>query len=140
MAVIPETISYQLVQLARAHRAKAQALLGRLGLHPGQEMLLVHLWEEDGLTHSEIAGRCDITPATVSKVADKMESAGYIRRRPDAEDQRVSRLYLTPAGRDLRAEVDAVWKELEEVSIANLTLEERLLLRRLLAQMAANLS
>lgn len=139
MAAIPETISYLLVQVARAHRAKAQELLGRLGLHPGQEMLLFQLWGADGLTHSEIAAQCDITPATVSKMVDKMETAGYIQRRPDAADQRVSRLYLTPAGRDLRAAVDAAWKELEEASIAHLTLEERLLLRRLLAQMAANL-
>jgi len=38
-----------------------------------------------------------------------MEKAGFIERRDDPEDERISRVYLTDAGRDVRSEVEAVW-------------------------------
>jgi DNA-binding MarR family transcriptional regulator len=137
---IPETIGYLLVQIARAHRAKAQGLLARHGLYPGQEILLMHLGDCDGLMHSEIAQRLDITPATVSKIVDRMEVGGLVRREADPADQRISRVYLTAHGQKLNKPIEAVWAELESVSFANMTTEERILLRRLLMQVLKNLT
>jgi len=137
---IPETISYLLAQVCKAHRSKGQELLSDLGLHLGQEMLLLRLWPKDGLTQSELADDLCISPATITKTLDRMSKAGLVERRTDSEDQRVSRVYLTNAGHSLQEPVEGVWGELEAQCLANLTLEEQILFRRLLLQVYENLT
>jgi DNA-binding MarR family transcriptional regulator len=137
---ITETISYLLAQVCKVHRSKGQELLSNLDLHLGQEMLLIHLWPRDGLTQSELADDLCISPATITKTLDRMSKVGLVERRTDNEDQRVSRVYLTNEGRLLQEPVGGAWHELEAQSMANLTLEEQILLRRLLLQVYENLT
>jgi DNA-binding MarR family transcriptional regulator len=136
---INKSIGYLLVQICRAHRNKAQELLSRLNLYPGQEFLLINLWPEDGLTHSDVAESLCVQPATVTKMLDRLVKGGLVQRQQDTDDQRVSRVYLTEKGRDLLRPIEQVWDELEQISFANLTLEERVLLRRILLQVNENL-
>ena len=70
---------------------------------------------------------------------DRMEAAGLVERRQDIEDGRVSRIFLTHKGRNLNEPVREVWAELENISMANMTADERILLRRLLLQVYQNL-
>ncbi len=115
-------------------------MLEALGLYRGQPPVLHILHEEDGLTHSALAARLNVTPATVTKMLRRMEKAGWVIRRPDVADQRVSRAYLTDAGRAVRAEMDATLRRLDEEAFAGFTAEERLLFRRFLLQTRANLA
>jgi DNA-binding MarR family transcriptional regulator len=71
---------------------------------------------------------------------DRMEKAGWVTHRPDPEDSRISRVYLTEHGRRSQEAVSVVWKHIEQRLTAGLTVEERLLLRRLLLQVYANLT
>lgn len=135
----PETIGTLLVQICRAHRNKTQELLSRIDLYPGQEFLLLNLWPKDGLTHTEVAENLCVQPATVTRMLDRLVKSGLVQRRTDVDDQRVSRVYLTEKGQELLQPIEQVWLELEELSFANLTLEERLLLRRILIQVNGNL-
>jgi MarR family transcriptional regulator, organic hydroperoxide resistance regulator len=135
---ITETLSYLLVQIARAHRNRAQELLNGIELHVGQELLLLHLSLGDGTTQSELAGEICVQPATLTRSLDRLTRAGLVERRVDTEDQRISRVYLTEEGRALQAPIERIWRELEAWSFANFTLEERLLLRRLLLQVYTN--
>lgn len=137
--LISESIGALLVQICRAHRNKAHELLSRIDLYPGQEFLLINLRSHDGLTHTEIAENLCVQPATLSKMLDRLVKTGLVQRKMDPDDQRVSRVYLTEKGRDLLQPIEDVWDELEKVSFANLTLEERLLLRRILRQVYENL-
>ena len=137
--LMKESISYLLAQVGKMHRNKAAELLAVVGLYVGQEMFLLHLWQEDGLTQTEIADCLCVQPATLTRMLDRMEKAGLIERRQDREDARVSRVYLTQASRDLQEPVEAVWQALERQTLATFTVEERLLLRRLLLQLLVNL-
>jgi MarR family transcriptional regulator, organic hydroperoxide resistance regulator len=133
-------IGYLLAQVCRAHRARAQELLAVIGLHPGQEMMLLRLWPGDGMAQSQLAEEMCVQPATLTKMIDRVERSGLVLRRPDAEDQRISRVYLTDTGRAAQAPAEQAWSVLEAESMATLTLEERILLRRLLLQVLSNLS
>ena len=137
--VIAESLGYLMVQICKAHRNKAQELLAEIGLHVGQEMLLMQLGIGDGLTQSELADEICVQPATLTRSLDRLSRSGLVERRIDAEDQRVSRVYLTEAGRALGQSIEQAWDELEALSFAKLTGEERVLLRRLLLQVYANL-
>ncbi|HET9494211.1 MAG TPA: MarR family transcriptional regulator [Chloroflexia bacterium] len=137
---IKSLIGFELVQLCRAHRNRAEELLNTYGLHTGQEMTLFHLWEEEGQTHSELAERMCVEPPTASKMLQRMETAGFLVRKPDPADARVSRVYLTEYGRSLEKPVLEAWKRLEEQTLRGMTEAEQALVRRLIMQMRTNLS
>jgi len=137
----PETepLDHLLAQVCRLHHSRARTLLHGLGLYRGQAPALHALWEQEGLMHSELAAQMHVTPATITKMIQRMEKAGFVERRPDPQDQRVSRVYLTDAGRAIRAQVHQVLDALEDEIFAGFTLEERVLLRRFLLQIRENL-
>jgi MarR family transcriptional regulator, organic hydroperoxide resistance regulator len=137
---IDETVSYLLVKLAKVHRNYASTLLANFGLYVGQELLLMHLWQSDGLSQSELVERLQVEPPTLSKMLQRLEGCGLVERRRDPEDTRICRAYLTDSGRSLQRPVEHCWRQLEAKTLANLTLEERVLLRRLLMQVIRNLN
>jgi DNA-binding MarR family transcriptional regulator len=120
-------------------RGRLHALWDELGLYRGQPFVLRALWEEEGITHSELADRLHVRPATISNMIKRMEKAGFVERRPDMEDQRVSRVHLTDAGRAIRDQVHQVWRELDTYTLAGFSLEERVLLHRFLLQIRDNM-
>jgi DNA-binding MarR family transcriptional regulator len=136
----PEATNHLLFQICRMHHGRARTLLHEIGLYRGQPPLLDILHEDEGLTHTELATQLGVVPATVTKMLQRMEKAGFVLRQPDTDDQRVSRVYLTDAGREVRAEMRAVLRTLAEQAFAGFTLEERVLLRRLLLQVHDNLT
>ncbi len=140
MRQIRDYIGFQVLQIHKAHRSRAEAALNKLGLHTGQEMLLLQLWIEEGIPQSQLAASMEVEPPTATKMLQRMERAGLIERRPDPEDARISRVYLTERGRALEQPVLDVWKQLEAQTVAGLSLTEQALLHRLLMQILTNLS
>lgn len=136
---ISESTAYLLAHVCKTHRNKAAELLANIDLYVGQEMFLLQLWQQDGLSLSEMAELVHVQPATASRMLDRMEAASLVERRRDIEDGRVSRIFLMRKGRNLKKPVCDMWAELENISMANLTTDERILLRRLLLQVYQNL-
>jgi DNA-binding MarR family transcriptional regulator len=134
-----ESLDSLFAQICRLKHARIHTLLEALGLYRGQPSVLQALWEEEGLMHTELARRLQVQPATITKMLQRMEKAGFVERRPDPDDQRVSRVYPTEAGRAVRADVQQVWRQLEEEAFAGFTLEERVLLRRSFLHIRENL-
>ncbi|MFL7810188.1 MAG: MarR family winged helix-turn-helix transcriptional regulator [Anaerolineae bacterium] len=134
-----ESIGVLLSQICRLEHARAHELLDELGLYRGQHRILRALWAEDGLTHTELAGCSHVRPATISKTIQRMEKAGLVERRHDAEDQRLSRVYLTPAGRAAQEGVEQMWYRLEEEIFAGLPAEECARLQQAFLQIRDNL-
>jgi DNA-binding MarR family transcriptional regulator len=135
----PETMDFLLVNICHLHHFRAHQLLEKLGLYRGQPPVLRALWETEGLTQTELAAQMKITPATMTKMLQRMEKAGFIYRKPDPGDQRVSRVYLTETGRSVQKDVEATWGRMNEETFANFTPEEHALLRRFLLQVRSNL-
>jgi DNA-binding MarR family transcriptional regulator len=134
-----ESLDSLFAQICRLKHARIHTLLEALGLYRGQPSVLQALWEQEGLMHTDLARRLQVQPATITKMLQRMEKAGFVERRPDPGDQRVSRVYLTEAGRAVRAGVQQVWRQLEEEAFAGFTLEERVLLRRFFLHIRQNL-
>jgi DNA-binding MarR family transcriptional regulator len=134
-----ELVSYQMAQLCKAQYNKAEALLSEIGLHSGQDRILLCLLREDGLSQTNLVGELSVQPATVTKSLDRLENAGLVQRRADADDRRVSRVYLTEAGRSLQQKIDDVWQQVEALSFGSLVEEEQAFLRRLFTQVRENL-
>ena len=137
---IKDSVGYTLAQLCKLHRQRADNLLNTFGLHVGQEMFLTELWRKDGIPQTELAEQLSLQPATVTNSLRRMEREDIVERHDDSDDQRVSRVYLTGKGRGLEGPVEEKWGQLESEAFAGFSLEERVLLRRLLLQVYQNLA
>lgn len=133
-------LGVQLIQAFKAHHQRAEEALNKLGIYTGQEIILLQLWNEEGVTQSQIAACSGVEAPTMTKTLQRMERAGLIERRSDPTDARVSLVYLTEQGKVLVQPIIASWKQLEEQMVQGLTEAEQALLRRLLIQISANLS
>ncbi|MET8170619.1 MarR family transcriptional regulator, partial [Streptomyces sp. NPDC005329] len=91
-------LSHAIFQLARAHRGHAAAMLRALNLHPGQELLLMQLFDRDGQTQGELLERVGLDHSTVSKSLRRMQEAGLLTREPAPHDRRAMVVSLTDAG------------------------------------------
>lgn len=136
---IDESVGFALAQLCKAHRYAVDRALREHQLRAGQEMLLLQLWASDGLPQAQLAEALQVEPPTVTKMLQRMEAEGLVERRPDPEDARISRVFLTARARALEPAVCAVWAAVEAQTTVGMSAEERLLLRRLLIQMRQNL-
>ena len=140
MHAFEEDLNYQLIQLMKEHRQRAEEALSQLGLHVSQELVLFVLWREEGISQSELAARLRVELPTVTKAVHRMERAGLLIRQVDEEDTRVSRVYMTEKGRALYAPALNVWQDVEARMLHGMTEIEQAFLRRLLQQMVSNLS
>jgi MarR family transcriptional regulator, organic hydroperoxide resistance regulator len=117
-------MSYAIFQLARAHRARAAAMLREMDLHPGQELLLMQLLDRDGQTQSELLESVGLDHSTVSKSLRRMQDAGLLVREPAAHDRRVIVVHLTDKGRAMREPLATMRRALEMTSRQNLSTQQ----------------
>ena len=90
------------------------------------------LSQNDGLRQQQIAELLDIRPQSASEAIANMEQAGLVRREPDEQDRRSSRIYITPEGQQRQAELLARRVENARRVLAPLTEEEKKTLLKLL--------
>jgi MarR family transcriptional regulator, organic hydroperoxide resistance regulator len=113
-------LSLAIFSLARAHRALAADLLRPLGLHPGQELLLMFLWEHGPQRQTDLAEHVATDSASMTRTVQRLERAGFVRRRPSPDDRRVTLVEPTPASLALRPRVGEVWAQLERATAGDL--------------------
>lgn len=114
--------------------------LRELNLHVGQDNLLYHLWLEDGITQMQLSEHLKCEPPTVTNMVKSLEQNGFITRKRDELDARVMRIYLTDKGKALEVPVDIKWKAQQDKLLQAISIEDRLILRRLIQKMERNLS
>ncbi|MBB2925615.1 MarR family winged helix-turn-helix transcriptional regulator [Paraburkholderia silvatlantica] len=90
----------------------SQARAAGGGVTAAQAGLLFFLGDRDGALMSEAAAALDLGAPGMSGLADRTEKAGLIERRADETDGRVSRLWLTEAGRTARQKSKLRMKDL----------------------------
>lgn len=122
--------------LAKANQKAQKNLKKRMksyGLTTVQGLVLGAIYDESGLTASEIGNRLVLDNATISGVLDRLMEGGWIVKQSDEKDRRVQRIYLsTTKNTEMVDELFKVRADANEETMANLSLEERVLLKRLL--------
>jgi DNA-binding MarR family transcriptional regulator len=97
--------------------------------------LLANLEREDGQTLAALSRRMLVTAGNLTGLVDRAERDGVVERRPDPGDRRLSRVFLTPKGRELvHALIPAHAGHVSEL-LASLDAGERRELRRLLGKL-----
>lgn len=99
-------------------------LLDRIGLTYPQYLVMLVLWEQDGVTVSELGERLFLDSGTLTPLLKRLEAQGQIARLRDVQDERRVRITLTAEGRSLRDQAEAIPQcvlQSSQCSIAELT-------------------
>lgn len=95
-------LCFPLYAAARTVTGLYTPYLKPLGLTYTQYIVMLVLWEEDGVSVSEIGDRLMLDNGTLSPLLKKLEKAGYVERSRCREDDRVVEISLTKEGKALR--------------------------------------
>lgn len=106
--LLDNQLCYALYAAAHRMTKSYRPMLERMGLTYPQYLVLLVLWESDGVTVSEIGRRLRLDSGTLTPVLKRLESAGLIMRNRRRSDEREVEIALTPNGRALRADAVAV--------------------------------
>ncbi|HEY0954140.1 MAG TPA: MarR family transcriptional regulator [Roseateles sp.] len=79
-------------------------LLAPLGLTNPQYLVMLVLWEQDGLSVSQLGQCLSLDSGTLTPLLKRLEQQGLLERRRAQDDERRVDIFLTPAGRKLRAQ------------------------------------
>jgi DNA-binding MarR family transcriptional regulator len=127
-----KSIGYQLMHLARLHRARTARLLEGMGLFPGQEQVLEALAGREAMTMSELADLLRVRPPTASKTVSRLSAAGFVERHAANGDGRIVQVALTSAGQEKAAAITVLAATIEDEIDTHLTSKDRKRLRKLL--------
>ncbi len=133
MTLKPNTSPGYLVNhLARLFAGALQARIKPMGLSTGVFPVMLHLWQKDGLTQRDLVDLVGVEQATMANTLARMERDDLILRRPDPEDGRSQRIWLTEHGSGLREAATSAAKEENAAVLASLSDADRAQLIQLL--------
>ena len=95
-------LCFAVYSAAHAFNAAYKPFLEPLGLTYPQYLVLMVLWEEDGLMVRQIGERLNLDSGTLTPMLKRLEAAGFVKRKRDEKDERQVRIALTDKARDAR--------------------------------------
>jgi len=104
---IQETVDYHLNSSVFAMRRMYNLLATENGITQGIGYALTYIGRE-GIPATKIAPMMGMTSSSLSRLLKNMEDSGIIYRKPDKEDRRIVRIFLTDKGMDLKEKVKKV--------------------------------
>lgn len=90
-----------------------QARLSKVGLTYSQYLVMMVLWEKDGITVKTLADQLQLDSATITPILKRLETTGYLARKRNPSDERVVNVTLTAEGREIKADVAEMQKQVE---------------------------
>ncbi len=131
--LLKNQLCFPLYAAARRITGAYTPYLRPLGLTYTQYLVLLVLWEEDGIAMSALCERLLLDSGTLTPVLKRMESAGLLTRERSAEDERRVTIRLTEAGCSLREHAREIPREIARC--VPLSPADAIELRRLLDQL-----
>lgn len=106
--LLGEQLCFALYSTSLAMTKVYRKLLRELGLTYPQYLVMLVLWERDGVSVSEIGERLYLNSATLTPLLKRIEALGLISRRRAHEDERQVIVNLSRTGRELRRKMGEV--------------------------------
>lgn len=113
-------LAFTLNDVARLLRTIADQKAAEFGMSRAKWAVLARLDRFEGLKQAELADMLDLQPITLTRLLDGLCDNGLIERRPDPDDRRAKRLFLTPAARPLLERLSILGGEIMDAALAGL--------------------
>ena len=108
MRPLKRELIFQLVETARLLRTHVDQRARQHGTTRAQWGVLARLRRQEGLNQASLAEQLEMQPISLTRLIDRLEGQALVERRADPDDRRARRLHLTPAGRTMVDDLDAV--------------------------------
>lgn len=96
---------------------------------------LMCLWEEEGVTQTEISQKSKVENSTTTRTIDKLEKLGLVERQNDPNSRRSFRIFLTDKGRELKSDLIPIPVAINDKILSSLDKDEQKQLISLLQKM-----
>lgn len=120
-----DCINYWLTQAQSAVNMLFRRNLAAYDVTPAQYFILSCLWQEDGLSPSQLATLSGLDASTVTGVLSRMEAKGLVERRHCTDDRRAVNVYILPAGLTIEPDISRVIEESSREALAALSEAEQ---------------
>ena len=127
-----DCVVYLLAKAYQRAHAVAKQRMATYGLTPIQQLVLGALSQNEGISAGDLGKKLVLDPATLSGILDRMAEGGWIVKETDPEDKRFLQLYLTERAKMQVPKLKEERDKANEEILRKLSLEEKVLLKRLL--------
>jgi len=127
-----DCVVYLLAKAYQRAHAVAKQRMAIYGLTPIQQLVLGALCQNEGVSAGDLGKRLLLDPATLSGILERMVEGGWIVKETDSVDRRLLKIYLTDHAKMLAPRLMEERDKANEEILRNLSLEEKVLLKRLL--------
>ena len=107
-AALNRQLCFAVYSASHAFTRAYRQLLAPLDITYPQYLVLLVLWERDGMRVKEIGRELFLDSGTLTPLLKRLEASGYVRRIRDTADERQVTILLTEAGRALEREAAAI--------------------------------
>jgi len=135
-----ETFGFEVAETALAMRRDFDRRASALGVTRAQWRVLVRLAATDGARQVDLAEALDVEPITLCRMIDRLEEAGFVKRRRDEIDRRAWNIYLTGKAKPVLDEVHSLASQFHEDALMGISEDDRRRALAVLAQVRANLN
>ena len=119
------SLGFMINVVGRLMKRSLYLKLSDSGITPTQWTVLMCLWEDDGLSFTELGKRLCFDHPTITGVVDRMEREKLVRRRRDHIDRRVVKVFLTQKGKNLEPSTAGMGADVDKETVENLGKAER---------------
>ncbi len=136
---LDNALDFMLVKVVNRLRCQVGRQLKHLNITSEQLVVLVRLWEQDGLSQKELADKIYKDQANTTRILDKIEKKGLVRRVDALNDRRAYLIYLTDEGKRCVEQCNPLVLNIKAKMFNGLTDNDSAALRRTLDTISRNL-
>ena len=118
------SISWLLADASRLIRKLADRRLGTIGVTRAQWQALANLRRIGPMTQAALAEMMEVETATIARLIDRLEAAGLIERKAEAQDRRVKLVTMTEKAAALMDEMGVIGQKLRDDMLVDLSPSE----------------
>ncbi|MDT8861376.1 MarR family transcriptional regulator [Alkalihalobacillus sp. MEB130] len=115
-----------------------KAKLEPYNLAPEQNLIMMLLWEQDGLSQHQLVTKLEKDKTNIARMASNLEKKGFIKRSHCQDDRRSLKLYLTPCGKKLGDEVIPIAEQFNDLVCKGISEVELMQMEKILEKMNKN--
>ena len=134
------SLGFVLYETARLLSKRFDQRSKSLGLTRAQCQVLAYLVYHEGINQARLAELLELEPITVARLIDRMAHADWVERRPDPQDRRAWRLFISEKAKPMFAGMIEVGKQVRAEALSGFSAAEGDQLMALLLRARRNLS
>ncbi|MDO6618807.1 MULTISPECIES: MarR family winged helix-turn-helix transcriptional regulator [unclassified Shewanella] len=127
-----ESLYYQISHLNLTLQNELDERLKRYQLDVKLWPVLFSLWQEEGISQTELSKVCDVANYTMTRLLDQLQVQGYITRHQESDNRRAFQIFLTDAGKALEQDLIGEAEWVNQKCLSGLSYEEQQTFMRLL--------